>query len=968
MAKNSELSGSFETSPSYIEGHIPKDEDVQYSIGPYKVIRSVGKGGMGEVLLAYDTKCGRRVALKKIRPDLLEHKQLHSRFLREAQITSQLTHPAIMPIYTIQDEENIVYYTMPFVKGETLKQILRRTRDQQKKGKKLDHIGGSIPALIRIFITVCQAVAYAHSKGVLHRDLKLENIMLGQYGEVLILDWGLATLTKNQQDIKEETSEIISLPSELTRAGKVVGTISYMAPERALGQSATIQTEIYSLGVILYYMLTLKNPFQRGSLEQFLQIIDKEVIDDPSMVAPYRDVPPSLSRMALKCLAKNPSQRYLSVDALLRELENYIEGRSEWFQIAELDIKRKTDWEFQENVLIAEHIAITRGTSTSDWVSLMISKTSFSENTKIEAEVTIGDNGQGVGFLLNIPEVDERVHINDGYCLWVGSDINKTTKLLRSTVEVISAPEIFLERTLTYRIRIEKIDHNIYFFLNDILQFSYISHLPLSGTHVGVLSRDDNFTMNSLKVSIGNQNLTVNCLAVPDAFLAHKDYFTALSEYRRIGYSFPGRAEGREAMFRAGITILEQGRDCLDLEQKQIFYEEALTEFEKLHATPGAPLEYLGKAHVYQAWNSPEEEIKCYELGFRRYPNHPLLPVLQEQLLYRMHEISLTHRKAAYRFILAAVKHLPSISISSHSKKLFENLQKYWELLPFIENDSDASSSEIRRNQQFGIQLAFWLAIPFALLEFIDELLLAKPFPAISVANALFCLIELGSWELAHEKISLFKSEFAQAREIELIQLAIEAHKKSPSSIFKKFSHEKRERLEQGDIRLLLHLAELSINSQNTALVHEIGVFIRQYDISAKVRMHLDCYEIWGYLLEKEWTKAENLFHQYPLTTLTQESSLLYILYGCWLSATENTDIANIHFSGVLDVTFPHTWTLLGHYLKGKISEDGSWFQKAFLWEKRQLYKQLALFCRCINGQKQADLYVALEKQQYLMD
>ncbi|HEY4832300.1 MAG TPA: serine/threonine-protein kinase PknD, partial [Waddliaceae bacterium] len=837
------------------------------------------------------------------------------------------------------DEENLVYYTMPFVKGETLKQILRRTRDQQKKGKKLDHIGGSIPALIRIFITVCQAAAYAHSKGVLHRDLKLENIMLGQYGEVLILDWGLATLTKGRQDQKEETTELISVPPELTRTGKVVGTISYMSPERALGRPATTQTEIYSLGIILYYMLTLKNPFQRGTLEEFLQFMDKEVIEDPSIVAPYRDVPPSLSHMALKCLARDPAQRYLSVDALLRELENYIEGRSEWFQIAELDIKRKTDWEFQENVLIAEHIAITRGASTSDWVSLMISKTSFSENTKIEAEVTIGNNGQGVGFLLNIPEADERVHINDGYCLWIGSDINKTTKLLRSTVEVISAPEIFLERKISYQIRIEKIDHNIYFFLNDILQFSYISHLPLSGTHAGVLSRDADFTMNSLKVSIGNQNLTVNCLAVPDAFLAHKDYLTALSEYRRIGYSFPGRAEGREAIFRAGITILEQGRNCVDQEKKQILYEEALAEFEKLHTTPGAPLEYLGKAHVYQAWNSPEEEIKCYELGFRRYPNHPLLPVLQEQLLYRMHEISLTHRKATYRFILAAVKHLPSISISSHSKKLFENLQKYWELLPFIENDPDASSSEIRRNQQFGIQLAFWLAIPFALLEFIDELLQAKTFSAISVANALFCLIELGSWNLVQEKISLLNTEHAQTKEIELIQLAIAAHKEPPNAVFRKFSLEKIERLDHGDLRLLLHLAELSLSSQNTSLVHEIATFIRQYEVSPKVRMQLDCCEIWGYLIEKDWAKAENLFHQYPLTTLTQESSLLYILYGCWLSATENSDIANIHFAGVLDVTFPHTWTLLGHYLKGKISEEGSWFQKAFLWEKRQLYK-----------------------------
>src|SRR5262249_51165989 len=156
-----------------------------------------------------------------------------------------------------------------------------------------------------------------------------------------------------------------------------------------------------------------------------------------------------------------------------------------------------------------------------------------------------------------------------------------------------------------------KIDHNIYFYLNNALQFSYISRLPLTGTHIGILSRDADFVLDSLRVFIGSQNLTVNCLAVPDAFLAHKDYVTALSEYRRLGYSFPGRAEGREAMFRAGITILEQGRTCQNPIERESLYTAALEEFEKLHSTPGAPLEYLGKAQVYEAWNAPEEEIKC---------------------------------------------------------------------------------------------------------------------------------------------------------------------------------------------------------------------------------------------------------------------------------------------------------------------------------------------------------------------
>ena len=204
---------------------------------------------MGEVFLAYDTTCGRRIALKRIRSDLVEHTQMHNRFLKEARVTSQLTHPSIIPIYAIHGQDNLVYYTMPFVEGPTLKEILRNTRLQKEI---LDHIGGSILALMRIYLNICQAIAYAHAKGVLHRDIKPENIIIGQYGEVLILDWGLAKLTATTK--KRQEQDELELPPEkephplhqLTHLGEVVGTVNFMAPERAKGNPAIVQSDIYS--------------------------------------------------------------------------------------------------------------------------------------------------------------------------------------------------------------------------------------------------------------------------------------------------------------------------------------------------------------------------------------------------------------------------------------------------------------------------------------------------------------------------------------------------------------------------------------------------------------------------------------------------------------------------------------------------------------------------------------------------
>lgn len=968
------LSNATQSSPTLIPGHIPNDESIQFNLGPYQILHSIGRGGMGEVYLAYDTTCGRRIAIKRIRTDLMDHIQMHNRFLKEARITSQLTHPAIMPIYAIQSEGNLIYYTMPYIEGETLKQILRRTRTQEKKGEKLDHVGGSIPSLIRIFISICQAIAYAHSQGVLHRDLKPENIMVGRYGEVVILDWGLAKVIRGHIFSENEELAIPHFEKHplhgLTNIGKVVGTVAYMAPERAIGQPASIQTDIYSLGVILYQLLTLRYPFKRGTLKDFRQHMHEEVLLNPAEVAPYRDVPPMLSRIAMRCLSVDPYQRYKTVNEVLRDIENYIEGRSEWFLVAELDVNQKDNWEFQENVLIAEHVAITRGTETSDWVSLMISKDSFAENTRMEAKVKLGEKGHGIGFLLSIPESAERENLNDGYCLWLGNEQNRSTKLLRSTVEVIHNHDIFLKHNEWYQVRIEKIDNNIYFYLNDMLQFSYISHMPLVGTHVGLLSRDADFSISHLQIYSGSQNISLNCLAVPDAFLAHKDYITALSEYRRIGYSFPGRAEGREALFRAGITLLEQAKDLAPSKDSNDLYEQSLLEFEKLHQTPGAPLEYLGKALVYQTMREFEEEIKCFELAYRRYSNHPLLKVLQEQIIYRMHDSSRYHRKATYNFILLVVRYISRITKTNNARKLFMNLEKHWEPLFFIEEDQACHTSDTLRNHFFGIQLAFWLARPYVLCEIIDELA-TLPLAPITICNALYCLIELGAYELASEKAYFLIKEFPECKELvercQSMQIALAVHEKSVDEAIDRFIHQNKElAFTKRQERIILHILDTALQQKNSAAVRRFTEQLEDFEFTSLGGVYISCAHIWACLLEKDWKKSGELLLGYPLELLSQETTPLHFLYGCWLHVMEGKEIANIHFNGIFEVSYPRSWSLFSHWYNGKIIENQGWFEKAFLWEKRQIYKQLELYYLCIGNDEKASFYHNEEKKEYV--
>lgn len=966
-----------ESTIAFIPGHTPEEKQVQFSIGNYQILESIGKGGMGEVFLAYDTSCGRRIALKRIKEDLLQHKQVHSRFLKEAHITSQLTHPAIIPIYSIHAEKDLVYYIMPYVEGETLKQVLKTARKQDKLGIKANQTT-SIPSLMRIFLSICQAVAYAHSKGVLHRDLKLENVIVGKYGEVVILDWGLAKLTKSDHEAEElhpePLHEVEPNPlHHITRLGKVVGTIAYMAPERALGQPASFQTDIYSLGVILYQMLTLRHPFKRGTLKEFRKIMSKEKLMDPIEIAPYRDVPRILSRIALKSLAVSLEQRYKIVDELIHDLETYLEGRSEWFQIAELQVKNKDDWEFQENVLIAEHTAVTRGTEISDWVSIMISKASFTENAKIEAKIKLGEKCQGIGFLLSIPEAAERIHLNDGYCLWLGSDSHRSTKLLRSAVEVMHHPDIYLQRHDWYQIRIERIDQNIHFYLNNILQFSYISHLPLAGTHIGLLSRDADFTISPISVSVGSLNIKVNCLAVPDAFLAHKDYTTALSEYRRIGYSFPGTAEGREAMFRAGITLLEEARNNPDVDKKQELYELALEEFWKLHSTPGAPLEYLGKALVYQALDDSDEEIKCFELAYRRYPHHPLLPVLEEQILYRMLESSRHNRKATYQFILFSIRHIPAICFQNNVKKLFHSLQRHWEPLNFMLREAEAVMSDKLKNLDFAIQLAFWTAKPYVLSEIIDDLAKIEPLPITLSANAIFALIELGSYALAKIKLNELLKKVSPhitpefLHEVELLNIAIRLFQQPINKCFEDLLKLLRKpSIEKSEVRVLMHLIKFAIKKRNYLFILEAMNSLSDYEFDAATSIRINSSLISANLAEKNWSKAGELLQSYPVEILNQESHPLHFLYGIWLYMTEGKEIAKSHFSGVLEISFPPSWTLFSHLINAKIDENQTWLDKSFMWEKRQLYLQAALFYHCIGDEEKSVYYSNLEAQQYI--
>ncbi|MBS0620176.1 MAG: protein kinase [Verrucomicrobia bacterium] len=882
-------------------------------IGSYQIVRSLGKGGMGEVFLAYDPVCKREVALKRMRPELVEHLILKERFLREAHVASRLTHPSIVPIFSIEQAEGMSYYTMPYVAGQTLKEILKATLDEERKGEITHPIGRSIPALARIFLAVCEAIAYTHAKGILHRDLKPDNIIVGNYGEVLILDWGLADFIGKEEKILD--TEVKGDYKDLTDPGKVPGTLNFLAPERARSEPSTVATDIYSLGVLLYQLLTLRPPFHRESMKHFRKTMHLERLVDPQERSPYRDIPEHLADIAKKCLQYAPSERFSSVDVIIHELKRFLEGKPEWVPAGALDVHRKEDWEFQEHILIAKHMAITRSPDVMEWVSLMISKASFTGNTKIDTKIRVKNGCQGIGLLTCVPELPERKGLEEGYSLWIGTWQNRGLSLFHSGVEVMTLPDVYLHEETWQSLSIQKIDSDLFFYLNGDLLFHYVSHTPMTGTHVGILCRDGEFTLEPLQVQIGSQNALVRCLAIPDAFLACKLFGKALVEYRRIASSFSGRTEGREALFRAGITLLEQATSSTRKKEREHLYLLALDEFGKLRQTPGAPLEYLGKSLVYKATGEIEEEIKCLELCLRKYPKHPLLKLVRQQVTFRLHESSARDRIAAYHFALLALCQLPQIFEAQDMQRLLSALKKHLESLPFL---PDASTEAI----------AFWLARPIPLVEQIES-------SSEKTANAFYALLAMGLHEWVRENLHLCKDP----EESQWIACALLFFEKGIKNAFASFP--KQPSKEALRCALFLFDQALLYGKSREAL----PLFDERFS-----SVDFDALHIRALLLENRWVEAGHRLDRYSEEERLDEYSPLFALMGCYLRKTCGKEAALSHFSGCIELHHPPTTLLLSYFLQGKTE----WLSQAFVWEKIHLQRDLHLFYHCAKNAKKA--------------
>lgn len=280
----------------------PQDPTAPFQLGPYRILRTLGRGGMGEVLLAYDSRLDRRVAIKRVRADL-SSPNARARFKEEAQLAAAFSQPAIVQVFDLFEQDGIEHIVMEYVAGRSLRQRL------ELEGPPPPDVG------LQIAHHLAAGVAYAHARGVVHRDLKTENVLLSNEGSGKITDFGIACRLPENDDPGGTL---------LTTEGTMAGTCRAMSPEQICGDPLDERTDLFSFGVLLYELFTGQSPFDAGSKQETIRRV---IVHRPSalhLLVPT--LPPALGQLVAELLAKEPDQRPPKMDQVVERLEQIASG------------------------------------------------------------------------------------------------------------------------------------------------------------------------------------------------------------------------------------------------------------------------------------------------------------------------------------------------------------------------------------------------------------------------------------------------------------------------------------------------------------------------------------------------------------------------------------------------------------------------------------------------------------------
>jgi serine/threonine-protein kinase len=332
-----------------------------HTLGKYQVLEPLGRGGMARVYRAYHPQLDRYVALKVLRADLMPDEAFFTRFRREAQAVAALRHPSLVQVFDYDVQDDVSFMVLELLEGDSLK---TRLHDYRVRGERMP-----LGEVVRILLEVLDGLAYAHSEGMIHRDIKPGNILLSKRGQAVIADFGIAQMVGGQRH---------------TVPGALLGTMNYMPPEQGLESQSDARSDIYSVGVVLYEMLTQRTPFEADTPAAVLMKHAHDPLPLPTHIDP--SIPEPFERVVLKALTKDPADRYQSAEAMARALQEAAQqAEVELPQRISLPLSFTTEQEPSETVAVfsgAERESIRDADFASDDTATTLRKGSMLDRLK----------------------------------------------------------------------------------------------------------------------------------------------------------------------------------------------------------------------------------------------------------------------------------------------------------------------------------------------------------------------------------------------------------------------------------------------------------------------------------------------------------------------------------------------------------------------------------------------------------
>jgi serine/threonine protein kinase len=633
------------SSSSRFQSVLPK------SIDGYEILSLLGSGGMGTVFLAYEPLLDRTVALKLLARHSDDDVRSRSvaRFLSESVLTGKLGHAGIIPIYRVGfDPEYGYYYVMRYVKGQSLlEQMHQLSLRRAENAHAL-----SLTRLLTIFLRVCEAIAFAHRHGVIHRDIKPANIMLAEFGEVLVLDWGLAkgapetesvdtsspdageTLAVKLAEARKRRNGVTQMflsrdrnpqarngtsllkqlqaskrdatPGRVTQADQILGTPGYLSPEQGSGLSATAASDVYSLGVMLYEMLTHRLPIDGDDVHHLIaKTVLGEIVPIEQRPESAR-IPKALCAIVTRALSVKPEERFKDAAELAEEITLYLDGRAAWKSLAQ---DKMCGTELWENWLSLagkplpsdEGLCLTAGTrlrctraATGDF------KAAFEFWPQMAAPWSLA---------VGVAEIQSDKTVASRYEFRIGVDDRPYIELLRNGHRIQRRLDVRLQTNQCYKLKIEMEDGTLHLFLENKKYIEYQESFPQIGGVLEVSAPQGSIGMREFSLESRGAPLNLSFMVLPDRLYRSGKYGEARELYRQLADSHPDREEGMIARYKTGLCSTAMGET-----------QNAFEEFTRLEGTMYDHCCALGLAQIGMRDGNIEWAWEALKNGYARYP------------------------------------------------------------------------------------------------------------------------------------------------------------------------------------------------------------------------------------------------------------------------------------------------------------------------------------------------------------